>query len=302
MKALVRRPDRPGLLPPGAEVVPGDLGSGAYATALEGCDAILHVAGLTRARSLDEYLSVNARGTEALARAGSEAAPNATFVHVSSQSAAGPSRNGAPVSENGPPRPVSWYGSSKLEGERALERVWKGPWCIVRPSVVYGAGDPGMLQLFTVIARGWAPILAGGKRRIQLIGASDLARVLFAAAATPALAGRRGFAAGPPVSMGDLVRFAASLRRPPARTFPVPSFAIRAAGWVESLREAWTGRSRPFNRDKAREILQPDWICDPGPLLHDAGVENLESWREGVAKTIHWYEEEGWLAPAFREL
>ena len=302
VKALVRRPDRPGLLPPGCETVSGNLESGGFGEALAGCDAVLHVAGLTRARNLDGYLAVNARGTAGLVRIASENAPAATFVLVSSQSAAGPSRDGVPVAEGDAPRPVSWYGTSKLEGERAVEKGWAGPWCVVRPSVVYGEGDPGMLQLFATVARGWAPILAGGRRLVQLIGAEDLARVLYSAATMPGLAGRRGFAAGLPVAMGDLVRFAASLRRPPARTFPLPSVAIRAAGWVESLREALTGRSRAFNRDKAREILQPGWVCDARPFLRDAGVESLEPWREGVAKTISWYVREGWLAPAFGEL
>ena len=302
VRALVRRPDRPGLLPPGAEVVPGDLASAAYRKALEGSDAVVHVAGTTKARSLEEYAAANAAATEALVRAAAEAAPAARFVLVSSQSAAGPSRGGAPVREEDEPAPVSWYGISKLAGERAVAERWKGSWCIVRPSVVYGAGDPGLRQLFSTVASGWAPILAGGRRRIQLIGAGEVARVLLAAATLPALAGRRGFAAGPPLTMRELVEFVASLRRPPARRVPVPAFAIRGAGWIETLRETVTGRSRPFNRDKAREILQADWVCDAGPFLRDAAAGELASWREGIAATIGWYQREGWIRPAFGEL
>jgi nucleoside-diphosphate-sugar epimerase len=272
------------------------------AQSIEGADAVVHAAGLTKARTLPEYLAANARGTEALARSSWEAAPGATFVLVSSQSAAGPSRGGSAVTEFDPPHPVSWYGISKLEGEHALLRHWKGAWSIVRPSVVYGAGDSSLLQLFATVARGWAPVLAGGRRRIQLIWAHDLARVLFAAATRPALAGRRGFAAGPPVTMRELVAFVASLRRPPARLFPVPAFAIRAAGRIETLREMVTRRARPFNRDKAREILQPDWICDPEPYLRDAGVDELRPWREGLVETLGWYQREGWLASSFGEL
>ncbi len=302
VRALVRNPARPGLLPEGVEIVAGDLAEGRYRASLEGCDAVLHVAGVTRARSLAEYSAVNAGGTEALLRGASEAAPGARFVLVSSQSAAGPSRGGAPVRENDPPAPVSWYGTSKLAGERAVAAGWKGSWSIVRPSVVYGAGDPGMLQLFATVARGWAPILAGGRRRIQLIGAEELARILLAAATRPELAGRRGFAAGAPVAMGELVGFVASLRRPPARRVPVPEVVIRAAGWLETAREKVTGKSRPFSRDKAREILQPEWVCDPSPFLHDAGVGELTPWREGIARTIGWYQREGWIPAAFGEL
>ena len=281
VRALVRNPARPGLLPPGAEIVPGDLATGDYRRSLEGCEAVVHVAGLTKARNLAEYSVVNARATASLVGIAAGAAPAARFVLVSSQSAAGPSRGGVPVREGDPPAPVSWYGASKLAGEIAVVDGWKGPWCVVRPSVVYGPGDRGLLQLFSTIARGWAPILAGGRRRVQLIGADELARVLLAAATRPELWGRRGFAAGPPVEMGELVEYVAALRRPPARRLPIPEVVVRAAGWAETIREALTRKSRPFNRDKAREMLQEEWVCDAEPFLRDAQVGPLAPWREG---------------------
>src|SRR3954447_9781200 len=73
VRALVRRPDRPGLLPEGVEVVAGGLSDvGQYQGALTGCDVVLHVAGLVKALTLAEYRQVNALGTEALARAAAE--------------------------------------------------------------------------------------------------------------------------------------------------------------------------------------------------------------------------------------
>jgi len=77
---------------------------------------------------------------------------------------------------------------------------------------------------------GWAPILAGGRRRVQLIGADEVARVLLAAATRPELAGRRGFAAGPPLEMGELAEYVASLRRPPARRIRVPAVLTHWSG------------------------------------------------------------------------
>ena len=303
VRALVRRPEKPGLLPPGVEIVAGELGDPrTYARALEGCDAVVHAAGTTKARSLSEYREANLVGTASLARAAARACPGAMFVLVSSQSAAGPSRGGEPVREGDAPRPVSWYGQSKLEGEDAVARERAGPWCAIRPCAVYGPGDPGLLQLFSVVARGWAPVLAGGRGRIQLIGASDLARIIVAAAARPDLSGRRAFAAGGETTMGELVACIASLRRPPARLVPVPAPLVRALGWAESLREALTRRARPFNRDKAREILQSGWICDAGPFLSDLGISGLAEWRPGIRETARWYEREGWLAPSFAQL
>jgi nucleoside-diphosphate-sugar epimerase len=297
VRALVRRPEQSELLPEGVEVVMGDVTEPAtYRDHLHGCTVVLNCAGLTRARTLEEYRRVNVAGTEALARAATGSCPDAMFVHVSSQAAAGPSRGGAPVQETDAPEPVSWYGRSKLEGERAVARHHQGPWCVVRPSVVYGAGDLGLLQMFLVVGRGVAPIPGGGRQRVQLLAAEDLAPLLFAAAQRPDLHRRCGFAAGDTVSMGDLVREIAALRTPPARTVPVPTGVIRLLGAIGSMRGALTRTPRPFNRDKAREMLQADWLCDGEPFRRDLRVAAATRWRDGLRQTCRWYVDARWLA------
>jgi len=275
VKALVRDGARLGRLPDGVERVQGDLLScDQYRPAMQGCDAVVHVAGVVKALDLEAYRAVNSRGAEAVAMTAARACPAAVFVLVSSQAAAGPARDGRAITEADEPRPVSWYGLS-LEGENAVAGAFPGPWSVIRPSVVYGCGDPGLLEMFRVVQKGIAPILAGGRRRLQLIAVQDLARMLVAAAGRPDLAGRRGFAATDVVSMGDLARNIGELRSPPAKPIPVPAIAIRAAGAFESMRQWITRRPRPFNRDKAREILQKDWLCDAGPMVRDLlGIES----------------------------
>jgi nucleoside-diphosphate-sugar epimerase len=298
VRALVRRPDRAGLLPRGAEIVQGDLADiDAQAQHLKGCAAVVHCAGATRARSLDEFRRVNVGGTAALVRAAGGACPDAVLVHVSSQAAAGPARNGAPVRESDPAEPVSWYGRSKLEGELAA-MAYRGPWCVVRPSVVYGPGDPGLLPMFAIVARGVAPVVAGGGRRLQLLAVQDLARILVAAAQRPDLHGRRAFASGDTVSMGDLVREVAALRTPRARPVAVPGAAVRLLGVAASLWGALTGTTSPFNRDKVRDMLQSDWLCESEPFLQDLEVAPIIRWRRGLRDTCRWYVEARWLPPA----
>ena len=47
---------------------------------------------------------------------------------------------------------ISWYGHSKREGELAVAESWKGGWTVLRPGVIYGAGDRGLFVYFRMAA------------------------------------------------------------------------------------------------------------------------------------------------------
>ena len=278
------------------ERVGGHLGEGGIPdAAFAGVDAIVHVAGLTKARTLEDYREVNVRGTQRLARAGSRIAPDALFVLVSSQAAAGPSVAGRPVQDADPPRPLSWYGISKREGEQAVEREWKGPWHVIRPGVVFGPGDRGLLDYFRMAARGWVPVPAG-RTRIQLIGSERASLAIARAAGRRDLAGRASFLCDPePVSLGDLAGIIAALPPRKARLFGVPDAVVRMLGLSETLVETLTRKSRPFNADKAREILAGDWLCDAVPLSRALDLPAPAPLEVGLRAAWDWYRAAGWL-------
>ena len=278
------------------DVVPGDLTERGLAGApLSGVDAVVHVAGLTKARTLDEYREVNARGTQRLVHAARRSAPKALFVLVSSQAAAGPAVGGRPVGEGEAARPISWYGLSKREGEEAVEKGWPGPWHVLRPGVVYGPYDQALLQYFKMAARGFVPVPVPATR-IQIVGGERAGLAIARAAARPDLAGRHSFLCDPdPISVGDLARAIASGAGRKTRLFPVAAPMVRAAGLFESAREAVTGRSRPFNADKAREILAGDWLCDGRPLAAALGLPEPVPLSQGLREAWEWYLAAGWL-------
>ena len=277
------------------EPVRGDLSAQTdLAAAASGCGAIVHVAGLVKARTLEDYREVNARGTARLVAAASRTAPEATFVLVSSQAAAGPARGGRPVRPDDPAQPVSWYGMSKLEGEDEVRRGWPGPWLIVRPGVIYGPGDPGLLTYFRMAARGWVPVPAG-RSRIQGAPAGWVGSALASAAGRPDLAGRTAFlCAADPVTLGGLAGAVAALRSPAARLLPVPDVFVQALGALETIRETVTRRSLPFNADKARELLAGEWTCEPG-LVSELGLPPPEPLERGLREAWDWYRRAGWL-------
>jgi len=296
VRALTRRSTQ-GVAPRSSfEWIPGDLSARAdLAGAVKGCQAIMHVAGLVKARTLEEYREGNLRATERLIAAARGSSPEALFVLVSSQAAAGPAVDGRPVREGDPARPVSRYGLSKREGELAVEREWKGPWIVLRPCVVYGPRDRGLLSLFAAAARGWVPVPAATSQ-IQLIAAEHVALAIARAALRQDLSGRIGFLCDPePVRIAAFAAAISRLPQRPARLLRIPDLLVRLAGLAETLRETATRRSRAFNADKAREILAGDWICDPAPMRRDLDLPPAVRLEDGLRATWDWYIREGWL-------
>lgn len=281
------------------EIVPGDLSDGErLARQVDGARAIVHVAGLVKARSLRDYRAVNVDATRLLLAAASRSAPDAVWVQVSSQAAAGPARAGRPVGDADESLPVSWYGLSKREGEIAVSEMWKGPWIVLRPGVVFGPGDRGLLAYFRMAAAGWVPLPAGGSR-IQMIDAQRAALAIARAASRPDLAGRTGFLCDPePVRLSELARQIAALPPRPARVFAVPNAMVRLLGLEETLREALTRRSRPFNADKAREILAGDWLADGASVTEALSLPPPRPLGEALRELWNWYRKAGWVSGA----
>jgi nucleoside-diphosphate-sugar epimerase len=287
----------------GADLCRGDLasedGAGAQEGLEEACggvDAVVHAAGVLKARSLEDYREVNLRGTERLLRAAARTSPRARFVLVSSQAAAGPARGGRPVTETDPPAPVSWYGLSKREGEQAVARLWPGEWTVLRPGVVYGPGDRGLLAYFRMAASGIVPVPAGATR-IQLIAVDRAALGIARTATRGGLAGRAGFLCDPaPVTVRELAAKIAALSGRAARLVRVPDLVVRLLGAAETVAETVTGRSRPFNADKAREILAGDWLCDGSPVERALDLPPPAPLEDGLRALWAWYRRAGWVS------
>src|SRR5206468_12891584 len=135
---------------------------------------------------------------------------------------------------------------------------------------------------------------AAGSSRRQVIHGARAALGVGRAAGRPDLGGKTGFLTGPdPTRVRDLAALLAGLPERRARLVRIPASFVRAAGAVETLREALTGTSRPFNSDKAREILAGDWLC--APVLQEKLDLPLPSpLEDGLRSTWRWYQQAGW--------
>ena len=280
---------------PQAEIAAGDLLTGAgVEAALDGVDTVIHLAGVTKALAADEYYAGNARATETLARA--LAGRDLRFVHVSSLAAVGPSPDGSPLDEDATPRPLTHYGRSKLEAERIVRELAPRA-VIVRPPVVYGPGDTDVFQLLKSISRGLLLEIAGGERWFSAIYVKDLAGGLIAAAQCPQAAGRTYFLThAKPATWRELGDAAGRIMNRRPRVLRVPVALARVVGLCAETWARVTRRPGIVSREKIAEAICPFWTCDSRRAARELGFEARTSLETGLAETLAWYKEAGWLS------
>jgi len=265
----------------------------ALKVALEGVDTIIHLAGATKALSVRGYYEVNVGLTDALVHAlGGRVV---RMVHVSSLAAAGPGEPGTPIDENVVPHPLSNYGKSKLEAERLVRKALPDA-VIVRPPVVYGPRETGVFTLLKSISRGMALEIGGGDRWFSHIYVRDLVEGLITATRSPQAAGRTYFLTHPkPATWSGFAGAAAEIMNRRLRVWRVPVAAARGVGLAADCWAAITRRAATISRDKVAEAQCTWWVCDSNRARADLGFEAPTSLEEGLALTLAWYKEAGWI-------
>jgi nucleoside-diphosphate-sugar epimerase len=148
-RALIRRE---AALPPGTAGVRGDLDDPrSLQPAVEGIDAVVHLAALFRSGDEDEIRRANLDGTRSLIEAIKLHARGARVV-MASTSNVYDADSPHPGREDDTPEPVSAYPASKLAAE-ALLRNSGLTWSILRFPFVYGEGDGHLESMPALAAR-----------------------------------------------------------------------------------------------------------------------------------------------------
>lgn len=279
-------------------VVRGDLDApGALAALVTGQEVVVHAAGLTKARSLEDYVRVNVDGTGRLLAAAIAHAPRlGRFVFFSSQAAMGPSEEGVPLGEDAPQRPVSDYGRSKSLAEKLLrEQAGSIPVTIIRPPVVFGPREKDVLAYFRLVNSGLMPYL-GGKRVLSIVYAANLVHGVALAIERP-LGGMRSyfFTDGADLEWkGLLCTIARALGKKPLRIrVPLPAAAAVAA--VSSALAGLAGKPSLLNPGMIAEMRHPINTVSDQRARTELGYRPLVTTEQGVEQTVRWYRDNGWL-------
>jgi nucleoside-diphosphate-sugar epimerase len=299
VRALVRDRARAAHLEEaGFQIVQGSLADeDLLRHACDGVETVVHMAALTHARTEREYLRVNAGGTETLLDAARGAtSPARRFVFLSSLAAAGPCVDGRGVTGSDTPRPLTAYGRSKLEAERAcMDGSGRMEMVILRPPAVYGPWDTDLFHFFRIARFGVVPVPTGPRRMLQMVHAADLAAALVRAVLAEGAAGVYHIAEPRAYAWAEVGRMVGEAVGRNVRALPVPAALIAGLAATSEVAAAAAGRSSIFNRDKAREMLAPGWLCDTEDARSDLGFEARIPLDEGLRATARWYRDNGWL-------
>ena len=273
LRLLIRRwtplPSLPGVE---ADIVWGDLSDAASLKALvDGADAVVHAAGLIKARRSAEFDAVNRDGTARL----SALAPDVPFLLLSSLAAREPQ--------------LSSYAASKRAAEEAIARR-SGAWLALRAPAVYGPGDRETLAYFKMAKRGFALQPDRSEARLSLIHVEDLAEALALALDRPPPSGileiDDGHRAG--YSHADMAKAAAAALGRPVRSVRIGQGLMSGIATVNCLRPG----AQILTPSKVRELFHPDWTARGTGL---PGFYARYDLREGFDHTILWYRSRRWL-------
>jgi len=201
-----------------------------------------------------------------------------------------------PVSRATVPAPLTAYGRTKLAGERICQAASGSvAVSVLRAPAVYGPRDRDVFEFFRLARFGVVPLPGAPHRRLQMIHAADLARGLLLAATSEQANGVYHVAEARSFEFEEMARMVAEAVGTKAKILHVPGPLISAAAAAAETMAGLFGKSTIFNRDKARELLAPGWLCETELAQRDFGFIAHIPLQAGLNETAKWYFQNGWL-------
>ncbi len=270
----------------------------AVAKAVEGVDAIIHSAGLVKAKDDDEFHRVNVQGTRNLIAAAKRSdAKLRRFVQVSSLEVSGPSRDGKPVPVE-QEDPCTAYGRSKKAAEKAvLEAKSDLPITILRPGAIYGPRDTEILDAFKSVSRGLMPTISGGKALGVFVYGPDCAAACIKAVDADVPSGSIYFVVdrtGPMTQKEFLETVEKALGKRALVRLSLPAGLLKTVARGVALYGKTADKAVMLTPEKANMLLQ-HFVCDASRTFEDLKWDPQWSLNDGVKETANWYRAKGWI-------
>jgi NADH dehydrogenase len=221
---------------------------------LRGCDAVVNLAGLKREEGGQTFRAVHVDLVERLVGAMKDAGVR-RLVHVSVVVAR--------------PDPSLPYHDTKWRGEEVV-RASGLDWTILRPGVIYGAGDDLLAHLSIMLrAAPVFPIVGDGRAPMMPVRAADVAAGVAGALKNPSAAGKTIDLVGPErLTLRDVVRRVAEAMGLSAWIWPTPAALMELP-----VRVMEATMARPLSTRAQLAMLREGLAGDPAAARAELGVE-----------------------------
>lgn len=272
---------------------PGGLGD-----CFEHTEYVFHLAGVTKAKSEEEYYRINADACASLYKScAADGKRLKAVVHISSLSAVGPGTPERPVDENTPCKPLTFYGKSKLAGEKIAEQFSSSlPIVILRPPVVYGPRERDFFTYLKMVHGGWNLKIGWTRRSLSLIYVRDLVRAMVQAAICPAREDKFFFITdGAIYSWEDVAQTAMRILDVHTRSFTIPEMALTSIALFSEALACFSSKPPLLDRQKLIEIRQSAWTASSEKFFNQYEFQPQYDLNKGLAETLDWYKKHHWF-------
>ncbi|GGG03221.1 NAD-dependent epimerase/dehydratase family protein [Pontibacter amylolyticus] len=259
---------------------------------------IIHAAGITKARTEQEYNQVNAGYTQKLAQAALEAnIPLKKFVFISSLAALGPVvyNDSTPIHEQSKAQPVTAYGKSKLLAEQYLAELEELPLVVLRPTAVYGPREKDIFIVLKTLNLGLEPYIGSKPQWLSFVYVKDLARAVMQALGADIHHASYNVSDGNSYDRYALATITKRILGRKSVRVHLPMGVVRAMAHVMEAAYAGSSNTPALNQEKLNELAAENWNCSIDRIRQDLGFVPAYDLEKGLAQTLKWYKENNWL-------
>ncbi|GLU52174.1 NAD-dependent epimerase/dehydratase family protein [Dyadobacter frigoris] len=259
---------------------------------------IIHAAGATKAKSIEEYNTINAEYTRNLALAATLAnIPLEKFVFVSSLAAIGPSDydDVKLFTESRKPNPVTAYGKSKLLAEQYLSDSVL-PIAILRPTAVYGPGEKDLHIVFKMLQDGLDMYIGKKPQRFSFVYVQDLVNAIMLSLSAENKTERTyNISDGNVYGRYELADTFKDLLGNKTVRFHIPEGIVKVVANVLELAYMNSKNTPVLNKEKLNELTAPNWACSIEAAKKDLHYSPAYNLKAGLAESMQWYTKGKWL-------
>jgi nucleoside-diphosphate-sugar epimerase len=266
--------------------------------ALNGVNYVFHIAGVVKSKKPEGYFKGNVDTTKTILEAASDIGSKIkNIMVVSSLTAVGPSKDGKPVDETSPCNPITTYGRSKLAQERVChEFMNKLPITICRVPAVYGERDTETFVFFKTMNNRLMTLIGFDKKLVSLIHVSDLVNGFVMAAESEKSKANTYFISSETFyTWSEIGKATEKALGKKAFKVNVPHSVVYSLAAAAQFLSYFSSKPATLNLEKARDIVQSNWICSTEKAAKDLGYKQNISIEGGVERTVNWYKKMKWM-------